>query len=78
MQLGVVNSVLTPDTFSVCFIDIFVFATWEIRQTLTSPWLLAPRAASCGDGVTAVACNRTHTHTHIHMLSLHNNVSLWH
>jgi hypothetical protein len=66
MQVGVVNSVLTPDTFCVCFIDIFVFATWEIRPTLTQPWLLAPRAASGGGGVTAIACNHTHTHTHTH------------
>jgi len=79
MLLGVVNSVQTPDTFCVCFIDIFVFATWEIRQTLTSPWLLAPRAASGGGGGHC-CCWQSHTHTHTHMYthmpSLHNNVSV--
>ena len=62
MLLGVVNSVQTLDTFYMCFIDIFVFATREIRQTLTSPWLLAPRAASGGGGGHC-CCVQSHTHT---------------
>ena len=66
MLLGVVNPTQKPDTFCACFIDIFVFATWEIRQTLTSPWPLAPRAVSGGGGGSLLLRAITHTHTHTH------------
>jgi hypothetical protein len=37
MRVDTLHLVLVPDTFCMFFIDIFVFAAWEITQTQVPP-----------------------------------------